>query len=52
MLTDLSSPQVQYYDSFVDQGCLHIIMEYCENRDLNEKLKVSFREIDTLRLSF
>ncbi len=41
VLAALDSPYVvRYYDSFLDGGCLNIVMEYCAGGDLHKKLKV------------
>ena len=40
ILAALDSPfVVRYYDSFLDENCLNIVMEYCPGGDLNKKLK-------------
>ncbi len=36
ILSKLDNPYVvKYYDSFIDKTILCIVMEYCENGDLN-----------------
>jgi serine/threonine protein kinase len=30
---------VQYFDSFIDEGALHIVMEFCDKGDLSHMMK-------------
>lgn len=40
LLKKLAHPQiVRYFDSFLEHGTLHILMEYCEKGDLGQLLK-------------
>jgi NIMA (never in mitosis gene a)-related kinase len=40
ILSKMNSPfVVRYYDSFIDQDSLHIVMEYCNRGDLQSLLK-------------
>ena len=40
ILSSLNCPYiVKYYDSFVENSTLHIVMEYCEKGDLSQILK-------------
>jgi NIMA (never in mitosis gene a)-related kinase len=42
LLASVDSPYVvRYYDSFIEEGSLHIIMEYCARGDLHQRLRVS-----------
>ena len=40
VMASLSSPYVvRYYDSFIEDGLLHIVMEYCSRGDLQQLIK-------------
>ena len=51
LLADIdSSFIVQYFDSFIDQESLHIVMEYCNRGDLNMLLrKAKEKEVQSLK---
>ena len=45
ILSSLNSPYiVKYFDSFVENSTLHIVMEYCEKGDLSQVMKKTAAE--------
>jgi serine/threonine protein kinase len=42
LLASVGSPYVvRFEDSFIEEGSLHILMEYCAKGDLHQRLRVS-----------